>query len=57
MELHEALAHAKAHANDRPATEGRLGGKIAIVTGAAQGFGLGIASACMQKAHPLSSPT
>jgi len=46
MELHEALAHAKAHANDRPATEGRLGGKIAIVTGAAQGFGLGIAQ-CM----------
>ncbi len=30
----------------RPSTKGRLGGKLAIVTGSAQGFGLGIAE-CM----------
>ena len=29
--------------NERPAGEGRLAGKITIVTGAAQGFGRGIA--------------
>ena len=46
MELNEALAYAKEHVQDRPKTEGRLAGKIAIVTGAAQGFGLGIAQ-CM----------
>ena len=34
---------AKAHIHDRPAGEGRLAGKICIVTGAAQGFGKGIA--------------
>ena len=34
---------AKAHIHDRPAGAGRLAGKIAIVTGAAQGFGKGIA--------------
>ena len=34
---------AKANIHTRPATEGRLAGKIAIVTGAAQGFGKGIA--------------
>lgn len=36
-----ALAKEKIHV--RPATQGRLGGKIAIVTGSAQGFGRGIA--------------
>ena len=46
MELNEAIAYAKEHVHSRPATTGRLGGKIAIVTGAAQGFGLGIAQ-CM----------
>ncbi len=46
MELNEAIAFAKEHVHDRPQTEGRLSGKIAIVTGAAQGFGLGIAQ-CM----------
>ena len=30
---------AKANMGKRPAGEGRLGGKICIVTGAAQGFG------------------
>ena len=34
---------AKANIGKRPAGEGRLGGKICIVTGAAQGFGKGIA--------------
>ena len=34
---------AKANMGKRPAGEGRLGGKICIVTGAAQGFGKGIA--------------
>ncbi|MBP3409649.1 MAG: SDR family NAD(P)-dependent oxidoreductase, partial [Clostridia bacterium] len=34
---------AKEKINVRPATKGRLAGKIAIVTGAAQGFGKGIA--------------
>ena len=34
---------AKQNIHNRPATQGRLAGKIAIVTGAAQGFGKGIA--------------
>ncbi len=34
---------AKKNVNNRPAGEGRLAGKITIVTGAAQGFGKGIA--------------
>ena len=34
---------AKQKVNERPAGEGRLAGKITIVTGAAQGFGKGIA--------------
>ena len=35
--------NARAESRGRPATRGRLAGKIAIVTGAAQGFGKGIA--------------
>ena len=38
-----ALAQRRIH--DRPDAPGRLRGKIAVVTGAAQGFGLGIAAA------------
>ncbi|MCQ2437323.1 MAG: SDR family NAD(P)-dependent oxidoreductase, partial [Clostridia bacterium] len=34
---------AKENIHNRPATTGRLAGKIAIVTGSAQGFGKGIA--------------
>ncbi len=34
---------AKARIHDRPAGEGRMAGKICIVTGAAQGFGKGVA--------------
>ena len=41
MSKWQAIAKEKIH--QRPATSGRLAGKIAIVTGAAQGFGKGIA--------------
>ncbi len=43
MNLTEAKNLAKKNVNVRPDTKGRLGGKIAVVTGGAQGFGLGIA--------------
>ena len=41
MSKWQAIAQEKIH--ERPATAGRLAGKVAIVTGAAQGFGRGIA--------------
>lgn len=44
MDLSFTLALAKKHIADRlPAAPGRLSGKVAVVTGSAQGFGLGIA--------------
>ncbi len=43
MNLEEAKEYAKKNIHNRPATNGRLAGKIAVVTGGAQGFGLGIA--------------
>lgn len=43
MNLEQAKAWAKQNIHNRPQTQGRLAGKLAIVTGAAQGFGLGIA--------------
>lgn len=43
MDFSEALKIAKENVNNRLAVDGRLGGKVAIVTGSAQGFGLGIA--------------
>ena len=43
VDMSKWLEIAKEKIHDRPATAGRLGGKIAIVTGAAQGFGKGIA--------------
>ncbi len=45
MNLEQAKEYAKANAKKRPQTTGRLAGKIAIVTGSAQGFGHGIAKA------------
>ena len=44
MNLEEAKEYAKKNIDNRPATTGRLAGKIAVVTGGAQGFGLGIAT-------------
>lgn len=43
MNLTEAKEIAKKNAAKRPDTAGRLGGKLAVVTGGAQGFGFGIA--------------
>lgn len=45
MNLEQAKQHAKSSVDKRRATAGRLAGKTAIVTGSAQGFGLGIAKA------------
>ena len=49
MTLEEAKLHAKRNIHNRPATTGRLAGKIAIVTGAAQGFGYGIAKEMLKE--------
>ena len=49
MTMEEARALAKEKVNDRPQTTGRLAGKIAIVTGAAQGFGYGIAKEMLRE--------
>lgn len=43
MTLQQACSHAAAHVHERNEAPGRLQGKIAVVTGSAQGFGLGIA--------------
>ena len=43
MTLEQAKQYAAEHVHERPATSGRLAGRIAVVTGAAQGFGYGIA--------------
>ena len=43
VDMSKWIAIAKENIGKRPATQGRLAGKIAIVTGAAQGFGKGIA--------------
>ncbi len=44
MTFLEAIETARKNAHVRPDTRGRLAGKIAVVTGAAQGFGYGIAA-------------
>ena len=43
VDMTKWLEIAKKNVNNRPTGEGRLAGKITIVTGAAQGFGKGIA--------------
>ena len=45
IDMSESLARAQACVHQRPTAPGRMRGKIAVVTGAAQGFGLGIAQA------------
>ena len=49
MTFEEAKAYAKAHVGERRAYPGRLSGKIAVVTGGAQGFGFGIAQALIRE--------
>lgn len=45
MDMQTAIEYAKQNIHNRPCAPGRLCGKIAVVTGAARGFGLGIAAA------------
>ena len=49
MTFEEAKAYAASHVNERPSYPGRLSGKIAVVTGGAQGFGFGIAKALIRE--------
>ena len=49
MNMEQAKLIAKKNVYNRPATTGRLAGKIAIVTGAAQGFGYGIAKEMLKE--------
>lgn len=49
MTFEEAKAYAAAHVADRRAYPGRLSGKVAVVTGGAQGFGFGIAEALIRE--------
>ena len=43
MTINQAKSHAQKNINARTLAPGRLAGKIAVVTGGAQGFGRGIA--------------
>ncbi|MCL1982435.1 MAG: SDR family NAD(P)-dependent oxidoreductase [Clostridiales bacterium] len=49
MNMEQAKRAAAERIHDRPATAGRLGGKLAVVTGAAQGFGFGIAKEMLRE--------
>ena len=49
MDLERVCKTARERVNDRPEGEGRLAGKVTIVTGAAQGFGKGIAEELHQE--------
>ena len=58
VDMTKWLEMAKANVHNRPAGEGRLAGKITIVTGAAQGFGKGIAEelyAGVVRSGPIAS--
>jgi len=45
MDMQQAIEYATQRVHCRPSASGRLAGKIAVVTGSAQGFGKGIAQA------------
>ena len=49
MTLEQAKQRAAENVHVRPNTTGRLAGKIAVVTGAAQGFGYGIAKEMLKQ--------
>lgn len=49
MDIRSAIEHAKQNIHNRPGAPGRLNGKIAVVTGSARGFGLGIAAAMYEE--------
>ena len=49
LTFEEAKKAAGARVHDRPRTSGRLAGKIAVVTGGAQGFGFGLAQVIIQE--------
>ena len=49
MDLERVCKTARERVHDRPEGEGRLAGKVTIVTGAAQGFGKGIAEELHQE--------
>ncbi len=49
MDFEQAKQYARDNIHTRPDTKGRLAGKIAVVTGAAQGFGYGIAKEMLRE--------
>ena len=49
LTLEQAKITAAQNVKNRPSTKGRLGGRLAVVTGGARGFGLGIAQTLYQE--------